>query len=93
MAHFYRVCSISTKSSATCACVHQPVWPDLAKFHHFGNTFKGFGKNCFRVYFKFGKKIEPALAKSGNWAYFQYSKWPNIEQIIKPSGAGPIKIA
>ena len=33
-----------------------PVWPDLAKFRHFGKTFQVFGK-FLTVYFLFGKVL------------------------------------
>ena len=36
------------------ACSSQPVWPDLAKFHHFGQYLKIFG-SIFKVYFILGK--------------------------------------
>ena len=34
----------------------QPVWPDLAKFRHFGNNLAVFGK-FWVVYFLFGKML------------------------------------
>ena len=34
----------------------RPVWPDLAKFHHFGNNLQVFVK-FLMVYFLFGKTV------------------------------------
>ena len=36
--------------------MRQPMWPDLAKFRHFGKSLKVFG-TVLMVYFLFGKML------------------------------------
>ena len=64
-----------------------PVWPDLAKFHHFGKHLKVFGNLLLVYLFVFWPYF---LAFFGNFA-MPFSKflllfWLNIEQIVFPSG-------
>ena len=61
------------------ALCQPPVWPDLAKFRHFGKNFQVVDQ-FLMVYFVFGKNNEPTLANLWQyWANFHCCKWPNIE--------------
>ena len=52
------------------------VYPDLAKFYHYGKILK-----------VFGKFFQPTLAKNDiGQIFFAVGVRPNIERIIKPSG-------
>ena len=62
------------------------MWPELAKFCHFGQILKVLD-NFSRVYFNFFPNFDPTLGIfCGCWAYFRYIKWPNIGTLISPSG-------
>ena len=54
------------------------VWPDLAKFHHFGKYLNIFG-NIFKVYLVLAQCL-------CFWANFHCCKLPNIENKICSSG-------
>ena len=60
------------------------MWPNLAKFYHFGKFLKVFG-NYLRVYLVFVKILNLLLQKMWFGANFNCCKWPDIE-IIKASG-------
>ena len=51
-------------------CGSPSVWPDLAKFYHFGNNFKVFG-NYKKLYLVFDKLLNLL------WQIF-YAIWPNL---------------
>ena len=54
----------------------QAVWPDLAKFHHFGIVSKGIG-NFLRVYLVFGILLN-LLGKFLHCANSLWCEWKNI---------------
>ena len=61
----------------------QPVWPDLAKFRHFGKILEDFG-SLLKGRFSIWQKFEPTLANLlCYWANFSVvGKQPNIEKVI-----------
>ena len=61
------------------------VWPDLAKFCHFGNKNKVFG-NSWRLYLVLGKILKLLRLFFCSWAIVHCCKKPNIEKMILPSG-------
>ena len=56
-----------------------PVWPDLAKCHHFGKKIEMFG-NIFKLYFIFGEVLNPLWHNF--YAFGQCWKWPNIKKQV-----------
>ena len=63
----------------------QPVWPDLAKFRHFGKNLQVFGK-LLTVRFFFGKMLSllwQICDITGRFSLWQMAKYWNISQ---PSG-------
>ena len=63
------------------------VWPDLAKFHHFGKYLKIFG-NIFKVYLVLGNvfnSIWQYLYAIGH-IFITENEWPIIEDTIWSSG-------
>ena len=57
------------------------VWPDLAKFRHFGNILKVFGI-CLWVNFELGTLLKLIWQFGCNVEKIQSHKWPKIEHII-----------
>ena len=62
------------------------MWPDLAKFRHFGNILKALIKFAI-VYLVFGQILNL------HWqlfyaigSIFEWNKWPSIEELIRLSG-------
>ena len=56
------------------------MWPDLAKFRHFGKILKVFGKHL-KALFTIWQNFEPTLANILCYATNLYPyKWPNIEK-------------
>ena len=79
------------RTLAGASCVYgwvrewHPVWPDLAKFHHFSKYWKIFG-NIFKVFWfwpKFSTHFGTICMFLGK---FHRCKWPNIENTIWSSG-------
>ena len=73
-------CFISWTAQPFPASLLQPMWPDLAKFRHFGKIFKVFG-NFSRLYLLFGKILSllwPILFTFGQ--IFIYVIGPNVEK-------------
>ena len=78
--HLHLLCPACAKLSRS-----RVVWPDLAKFCHFGIALKTwpFWKCSFSIW----KHFVLTLANfKCSWAIFQCFKWPNIKQIIQQSG-------
>ena len=61
------------------------MWPDLAKFWQFGKFLKSLA--IFEALFTIWKVFEPTYFKKNCiGTNFHCCKWPNIEQIMWPSG-------
>ena len=70
------------------------VWPDLAKFHHFGkkiHSFAAFGKildqlwAILSAYLVFGKIFNQLWQRNVcHWVNFLCRKWTNIGEILYP---------
>ena len=54
------------------------VWPDLAKFRHFGSNFQKSWTIFQNLYLVFGIILN-LFNKNCYWAIFHCWKWPNIE--------------
>ena len=62
-----------------------PVCPDLAKFRHFGKILSLW--ECFWGFvYNWGKNRSKFSNFLCSWANFHCLKWPNIEQMLLPSG-------
>ena len=78
---YYEACfdwMLSTFSSANFeVLVLAAVWPDLAKFCHFGKISSKIFDSLFLIW----QNAEPTLENLGHYgANFYYCKWPNIEK-------------
>ena len=63
------------------------VWPDLAKFHHFGKIVRSLASFWGLIYYliTFSTYL-PCQNISWHWANCHFSKWPNIDEIFFPFG-------
>ena len=63
------------------------VWPDLTNYRHVGTNFKQAFATLFHGSFSIWQNLKPTLPIfCGFLAKLQTFKWPNIAQIISPSG-------
>ena len=69
---------IWTSCSITLCTSIGPVWPDLAKFRHFGKTFKVLG-NFWRLIYYLGKFWADFGKFCMSWGKSYWCKWPKFK--------------